>query len=78
MPVPTIVEKTAKAEERVPASPSEGTPARPAETTSPGGHGGEEEESGGASSPAGSGSLSTECRAELENSREDAGDKQAA
>ena len=68
MPVPT--ETAAAADERVPASASEGAPAQPAETLSSGG----EEENGGASSPAGS--LSTECQTELENS--DAGEKQAA
>jgi RNA-binding protein Musashi len=57
MPVPT--DTAAAADERVPATASEGAPACPAETVSSGG-----EENGGASSPVGS--LSESCRAELE------------
>ena len=67
MPVPT--DTAAAADERVPATASEGAPACPAETVSSGG-----EENGGASSPVGS--LSESCRAELETGS--AGEKQAS
>ena len=69
MPVPT--DTAAAADERIPASASEGGPAcRPAEETV--GSGGEE--NGGASSPVGS--ISESCRSELETGS--AGEKQAA